>query len=279
PLEMIPEAINELGLGAARIGCELGEFQRLGISYNDLCDVKKALPQAEFVDAASIFNYIRMVKTPQEVQYIKKACDLALEAWDIMLQQIHIGMHSSEAYRILQLAMFDVGGQGGHISLGLEGDAYSHTFQAGDWLWSDFGTQYKGYGSDLARMAIFGDPTDENKRDFDMIWELLRKLMERIGPGVRCSDLARQTNEDMRKMGLKPLDAQKRVGHGFGVTSDPPSIGLADDTILEPGMVLTPEPRFFIASGQRMHIEEDVVVTEKGCDLLSTGAERLIVLK
>ena len=84
--------------------------------------------------------------------------------------------------------------------------------------------------------------------------------------------------EDMVRLGLPPLDANKRVGHGFGVASDPPSISLVDETVLEPGMILTPEPRFMSASGQRIHIEEDVVVTESGGELLSRGAEVLSII-
>jgi Xaa-Pro aminopeptidase len=153
-----------------------------------------------------------------------------------------------------------------------------HTYAKGDWLWSDFGTAYEGYRSDLARMAVFGKPSDEQRREFDRIWELTRRLIDRVGPGVRCSELARMHSDDMVKMGLPPLEGSKRVGHGFGVTSDPPSIGLADDTVLEPGMILTPEPRYFIPSGQRMHLEEDVVVTAGGHEMLSAGAEHLGVI-
>ncbi len=276
PLELVPDTFKELGLDRARIGCETGEFQRLGISYSDFEAIRRALPGASIVDASPIHNHLRMVKAPWEVERIREACTMATRAWTTALGRLRPGMDVAQVRIIIARAMLDVGGEGGHIDLGLEGHGFVHTYRSGDWLWSDFGTEHEGYRSDLARMAVFGPPSDEQKREFERIWDLTNRLIQRIGPGVRCSDLARQHSEDMVRLGLPPLEGSKRVGHGFGVTSDPPSIGLADDTVLEPGMVLTPEPRYFIASGQRMHLEEDVVVTANGCELLSTGAERLI---
>lgn len=279
PLEFVPETLRELGLDRSRIGCEIGEFQRLGISYMDFEKIRRDLPAATIVDASAIYNHLRMVKAPWEVDRIRKACGMATQAWTTMLGHLRPGMDVGQVRIAFSRAMLDVGGEGGHIDLGLEGHGFVHTYRRGDWLWSDFGTEYEGYRSDLARMAVFGPPSDEQKREFDRIWDLTNRLIQRIGPGVKCSDLARQHSEDMVRMGLPPLEGSKRVGHGFGVTSDPPSIGLADDTVLEPGMVLTPEPRYFIPSGQRMHLEEDVVVTATGCDLLSAGAEDLISIR
>jgi Xaa-Pro aminopeptidase len=278
PLEIIPAALRELGLARAKLGCEIGEFQRLGISYNDFLAVQRALPTMSIVDASPVFNHIRMVKSPWEVARIRTACGLATTAWTKTLARLEPGMDVPRVQRIFEGEMLDTGGQIGHFDLGLEGHAFRHTYRRGDWLWSDFGVAWEGYRSDLARMAVFGSPTDQQKREFAMIWELTNHLITRIGPGVRCCDLARQTSEDMMRLGLPPLNANKRVGHGFGVASDPPSISLADETVLEPGMVLTPEPRFFSPSGQRIHIEEEVVVTPSGCELLSHGAENLGVI-
>jgi Xaa-Pro aminopeptidase len=276
PLASIPDTFKDRGWANARIGCEIGEFQRLGISYNDFTATQRALPGATFVDASAIFNHIRNVKLPWEIERIRTACAMTLRAWDRALARLEVGMDVPRVHQILATELLNEGGDGGHLELGLEGHGFVHTYAKGDWLWSDFGTEHEGYRSDLARMAVFGPPSDEQKREFDRIWTLTNNLIQRIRPGLTCAELARMTSDDQVKMGLPPLEGSKRVGHGIGVTSDPPSISLADETVLEPGMVLTPEPRFFLKSGQRMHLEEDVVVTATGCELLSTGAERLV---
>jgi Xaa-Pro dipeptidase len=278
PLALVPQVFKDLKLDRATVGCELGEFQRLGLSYNDFMTIQRQLPGMKIADASAIFNQIRAVKAPWEIDRIRTACAMTTRAWGAALPQMRPGMDVSGVKMCVERAILETGGAVGHLEFGLEGHDFVHTYQRGDWLWSDLGINYQGYRSDLARMAVFGTPSDEHRRDFDRIWELLRRLMERIRPGVRCSDLTRQTSDDMVRMGLPPLEAGKRIGHGIGVTSDPPSISLADDTLLEPGMVLTPEPRFFIASGQRMHLEETVVVTDRGCELLSEGADRLVAI-
>jgi Xaa-Pro dipeptidase len=278
PPDLVPTTLKEMGLVQAKLGCEIGEFQRLGISYLEFQAIQHALPGMTVVDASDIFNHIRMVKAPWEINRLRTACGMAQDAWTNLLRRVKPGMDVPQISRAFELAMLDTGGEVGHIELGLEGHAFVHTYERGDWLWSDFGIVYEGYRSDLARMAVFGRPTDQQTREFDLIWRLTNNLIQRIGPGVRCSDLARQTNEDMVRAGLPPLEANKRVGHGYGVASDPPSISLADDTVLESGMVLTPEPRFFSPSGQRIHLEEDVVVTASGCELLSHGAEQLLIV-
>jgi len=278
PLDLVPQLFKDLKLDHATIGCEIGEFQRLGISYNDFIAIQRALPAMRIADASATFNHLRMIKAPWEIDRIRTACDMTVRAWDAALPHLTPGMDVPTIKMHVERAMIEAGGELGHLEFGLEGHDFVHTYRRGDWLWSDLGVNYRGYRSDLARMAVFGPPTVEQRHDFDRILELLRRLMARIRPGIRASDLARSTSQDMVEMGLPPMEAGKRIGHGMGVTSDPPSLNLADDTVLEAGMVLTPEPRFFVPSGQRMHLEETVVVTEHGCDQLSRGAERLVAI-
>lgn len=278
PLELLPKTLAKMGLSNATIGCELGEFQRLGISYNDFLSVKQSMPSAHFVDASNIFNRIRMIKAPWEIERIRKACEITTDAWASVLAQTGIGSDSREVGKLLRIEMLKRDANVGHVTLGLEGAAYQRNYQDGDWLWCDFGAEYQGYHCDIARMAHFGAPTDEEREDFEKIKILTENLIKRIRPGISTSELTRQTNEDMEALGLPPLVGQKRVGHGYGVVPDPPSISLADDTVLEEGMVLTPEPRFFVPSGQRMHLEEMVVVTREGFEQLSFGAYELVTL-
>ena len=82
----------------------------------------------------------------------------------------------------------------------------------------------------------------------------------------------------LRDRGYAPL-GPRRIGHGLGLSAgEPPSLGPMDATILEAGMVVTPEPVFALPSGERVHVEETVIVTATGCEKLTTGAELLSVL-
>ena len=83
----------------------------------------------------------------------------------------------------------------------------------------------------------------------------------------------------MTESGLSGLTERKRIGHGLGLNAgECPSLGLQDHTVLEPGMVLCVEPRFFLPTGEKIHIEDVVVVTADGYEAISTGADDLAVL-
>ncbi|MBI4280335.1 MAG: aminopeptidase P family protein [Armatimonadetes bacterium] len=279
PVELMRDTLGDLGLSEGTIGCELGPNHRLGLPYGEFVTIKEELlPHARFVDGSAVISRLRTIKSPREIEVTREACRITLEAWEDATAVLEPGMTTRRVAEILTTAMIEAGGDlhvTGHVSLLLEGEQ-QHTYVPGERLWCDFGACYRGYHGDIARQAVFGKPTDQQLRDHALIWRITRACIDAIRPGARASDVARACNREMERAGLPPLTGSKRVGHGLGLAvAEPPSLSLADDTILEPGMVLTPEPRYFLPSGERIHIEEDVVVTEDGCDLLTTGAEKL----
>ncbi len=191
------------------------------------------------------------------------------------------GMTNADLKRVLAAALIEAGSDfdiAGHVTMG-NGIHGIEPYAPGQTVWCDFGGTWNGYQADLARRAIFGEPDAAQLAIHRQIHDILMTEIAAIKPGVRASDVARAASDAMSAAGYKPLGGKKRVGHGVGLcAAEAPSLSLADDTILVPGMVLTPEPRFDLPTGERVHIEEVVVVTETGCDLLTTGADRLAVI-
>src|SRR5262249_26534882 len=102
--------------------------------------------------------------------------------------------------------------------------------------------------------------------------------LKRVKPGAKVSDVAAFSNQELVAMGKKPLSPIKRIGHGVGLeATTPPSLNMLDDTVFQPGMTVAVEPRFETEIGG-MLLEETVVVTNSGYQLLSTGADRLGVI-
>ncbi|GAJ00287.1 unnamed protein product, partial [marine sediment metagenome] len=79
PMEMVVAAMKDVGMGEGRIGAELGYEQKLGISLNDFTRLKESLPEAEFVDAADIFWDIRIIKSPEEINRHRRACQITVQ--------------------------------------------------------------------------------------------------------------------------------------------------------------------------------------------------------
>ena len=101
---------------------------------------------------------------------------------------------------------------------------------------------------------------------------------EGLGPGVPVSRIHEIHNREVEKAGYAPTAKDKRIGHGLGIDpTEPPSLSGTDPTILEPGMVVTLEPRFKTEYGTA-HIEEDFVITENGYEMLSGGEGREILV-
>ncbi|HEY8339307.1 MAG TPA: Xaa-Pro peptidase family protein [Egibacteraceae bacterium] len=281
-VEVLNTALQRMGLQAARVGMELGENERLGLPYHDLRSLLRANPALSLADAGPLVQGLRAVKSAYEIDALRAACDLSLKAWNAALARFPVGATNDEITRIVGTELAAAGSDpniAGHVTVG-NGVAGIEPYRPGEVIWCDFGGVVRGYQADLARRAVYGTPTEQHLEVHAQISDVFEAELAAIGPGVRASEVARAVSDRLEALGHPPLGPRKRVGHGLGLgAAEPPSLSLADDTVLQPGMVLTPEPRFTLANGEKVHIEEVVVVTETGCERLTDGATRLHVIE
>ncbi|MCC6176994.1 MAG: aminopeptidase P family protein [Chloroflexi bacterium] len=285
PLELMAEMLKDIGLDrkGARIGCELGTNERLGLPVADLSRLRdEFLPGADFMDAAPILRELKLRKSALELALIRRACAISQLAFERTCQQLQPGVTGRQVAEILTIEMLKLGADLTHPGKINQQYGLDHVYQRGEALWLDYGAIYRGYNADIARRAVFGPPTDEQKRQHDLIYGICTTLIDAVRPGACASDIARICNQQLRASGHPELVGPKRVGHGIGLLpSEPPSLSLADDTVLEPGMVVTPEPRIDLTKTERLHIEEDVVVSAddpSGHEWLSRGGDVLAVI-
>jgi len=151
----------------------------------------------------------------------------------------------------------------------------NRTFQKGDVLYIDGGCNCSGYKMDFARRAVFGQPSARQQSEHDGMWGILDEIIERMKPGVSVRELFEYSQSrlaqhpEWRNYSDHP---SKRIGHGIGLENEPPSISATDDTILEVGMALTPEPKIESVDGL-LNPEEHVVIRPSGCEVLSAGSD------
>ncbi len=296
PVELLKKVCSDLGIYAGRIGAELGREQRLGLPYNDFIKITKELPNAEFIDASDILWELRMMKSEAEIDCIRKACEISSAAFEKCFKKIRPGMTEKEAAKILYDATVEEGGSSVWVvgnsgpynyESGFLPSPGNHTLEKGNLLWLDTGCQYNGYVSDFSRMAAIGDPSDEQKKMYEIVDRITRRCVEAVRPGIIASDLSRLCNIEFEKAGLKEIwgegdcsspqsNRAQRIGHGMGmVTTEPPNIALFDHTELKAGMVITIEPTVVTNYGH-FNIESDVLVTEDGYEVLSVASRELI---
>jgi Xaa-Pro dipeptidase len=241
-------------------------YSSLG-SIGRLADVSNALLQC------------RMMKDARERDCLVRAAEISQAAWMKALQQFFTGMRLADARNILAAELCLAGTDfnfPGHIELRNASRPRAATIEKGEVLWGDFGASYLGYQADISRRAVFGKSTSEQAVAHARAHRLLSQLVDLVRPGKPCHVIVREWLDRFSNIAGGAFPPTGRIGHGLGLSAaEPPSLSLGDVTILEPGMVLTPEPSFFTAAGEFVHLEEMIIVTETGAEFLSDGAQPL----
>ena len=277
----IRTVLEDRGLLNSTIGIELGRETWLGIPYCDFVRLQSDLPNVRFVESGPVIWGCRMIKSEWEIEAQREACAIGGRAWRRCFQELHAGITSAEIQKRIITYYMDEGADldsGPPTALGATGPG--GTFQAGDVLYLDGGCNFEGYRMDFTRRAVFGVPSDRQRREHDGMWEILFKVMDRMTPGTGMPEIFEYSQSllaatDFINYSDHPA---KRIGHGIGLETEPPSINLFDPNVLQVGMTLTPEPKIESTDGL-VNPEEHVVIREHGCEILSTdpGWELFVV--
>lgn len=278
PVEVASELVSAIGSGGGRIGIESSH-----LSADDVDLLRAELPRAELVSADDDLEHLRLIKTPEEIETIRHiggvADDVAARAVaeaSVGDSERDIGNRITELYAAGggdQLTMLVVGS--GERSAEPNAPATGKTIKPGDVIRVDVIGTMNNYYSDVARTAIAGEPSAEQQR----IWTLLRELRDRaidaMRPGALTSEIYRMYAEAMKDAGLPTYHF---LGHGLGVTlHEKPFLSALNDVRLEPGMVMCVEPLCLFEGRFGMQIEDEVLVTDDGCEPITTGGPLLRV--
>jgi Xaa-Pro dipeptidase len=281
PQEMIAGCLKEMGLGEAKLGFELGDDQRLGFPVNYLSRLTEALPKAQIKDGTTVLTQMRLIKSPREIELMRKACDISVKAYDRCLPQLHPGMSRREIADRLYISMIQEGAHPRHpgfLMLNSSTRYDDRRYEKGDRMVADFGACYEGYYGDITRMAIFGQPTADHKKDHQAACDVIELCFDSMQPGSPIAELSRVANRELVKRGYQSVDSPKRIGHGIGMArAEPPSLNEVETELHRPGMILALEPKVR-SDKSAVHLEEDVLITERGPEFLTSGCRDLAVI-
>ena len=239
---------------------------------NDFFLLREQLPKARFVDSGPVTWGCRMIKSEWEIGCSRKACEIGGAAWKRCLEELRPGIAALEIQQRI-LGYYRDGGADlacePPLVLGATGPG--GTFLKGDVLYLDGGCSYMGYRMDFTRRAVFGPPSERQRQEHDGMWDILFKVMDRMKPGVATKEIFAYSQSLLAKTPWRNYsdDPAKRIGHGIGLETEPPSINAFDPHLLQEGMVVTPEPKIESVDGL-VNPEEHVVIRKSGCEILST---------
>ena len=232
-------------------------------------------------------NDLRVIKTEDELVNLRKAAELADFAIEVGCKEISEGKTELEILNAIELAVkekgaaqmsFDTMVLSGLKTASPHGNPGERKIQKGDLILFDLGVVYNGYCSDITRTVAFGEPSAEQREIYETVRKAEEAAVNAVKPGVKAMELDKIARDLITEAGYGEYFTH-RLGHGLGISvHEFPSITGVNEMHLEKGMVFTIEPGIYHPEITGVRIEDDVVVTEDGVEVLTKFTKELIIL-
>lgn len=247
---------------------------------------KAKMPDVELTPAPDLFGDLRMVKSPDEVATIRKACAVADACFGHLTRLVQPGLTEYDLQLELEFYLRRAGAEiafepiviSGERSARPHGKAGEKPLERGDFVTMDFGARVDGYNSDLTRTIVVGEATDRHREVYGQVLLAQRAALDAMRPGVRAADVDALARRVLDEKGLASYFGHG-LGHGLGrLVHDGGRMNATSEDVLAPGQVWTVEPGVYIPGFGGVRIEDDVVVTETGVEVLTSSPRELLVL-
>ncbi|MFO7792433.1 MAG: aminopeptidase P family protein [Candidatus Saliniplasma sp.] len=270
---------------------KLGDMDKVGVNASELTysgykKIKEAT-DAEIVDVSDEIAEARNVKDSKEIERIRKACDIASEVAEEIVEYIEPGIKEYELAAELSYMMkkkgatgdaFDIISSSGPNTAEPHYTAGDRKVQEGEFVLFDFGALYKRYVSDITRTYVVGEIEEKQRKIYETVREAQEAALGMIEAGVKGEDVHNAAAEVINSTEFKGKFTHG-LGHSIGLSvHDGSGLSPSVDITLEPGMVFTVEPGIYLPGYGGVRIEDNVVVKEDGYDLLTSADRELKIV-
>lgn len=274
PVELLAEVLAERGLTRSRIGVEMKY-----LSARDFLRLQTLVPGLDMVDCSDLLEEVRMIKTPEEVEILRRAAHSTDQVIRSTFNGIHAGKTEQEIYTELQVGLLNCGAAPGFNTVAAGKNSCithpqpsSYAVQPGDIVRTDFGGCFHQYLSDIARTCVVSESTSRQQDIYKWLWDVHNRLIDAMTVGRRVSDIYELCRQLYEGAGM-PFD-RPHIGHGIGlIVHETPIINPYTDMELAPNMVLCIEPSHLEPGVGRYHVEDMVLITARGPEILSRSAD------
>jgi len=258
------------------------------VTVAGLASIRKGLGRSVRIQNTSgMVERLRMVKEPDEIKILRKAVLLGASLFDVALRKIWPGATEASIAGEMEHAARKAGAEGmsfdtivasGKRSALPHGRASQAKVPARGFCILDFGVILAGYCSDMTRTLYVGAPDRRSAAMYDAVKEAQLAGIASVQAGVTAEEVDRATRRVLDKAGFGRFFTHS-TGHGVGLEiHEPPRLGDKQPEVLQPGMVITIEPGIYVPGIGGVRIEDMVVVTERGCEVLTPTTKDLIVI-
>ncbi|MEK4081169.1 M24 family metallopeptidase [Solibacillus sp. FSL K6-1126] len=248
--------------------------------------IQERYEQLKFVNIDEKINALRISKDETELEKLRKAAQLADYAIQVGCDAIAEGVTEMEILNTIESAIkakgyamsFDTMVLAGEKAASPHGTPGNRKVKKGDLILFDLGVIYEGYCSDITRTVAFGQPNDEQIEIYNAVRRSNEAAIDAVKPGVRAMDLDKIARDVITDAGYGQYFTH-RLGHGLGISvHEFPSINGANEFVLNEGTVFTIEPGIYKTDVAGVRIEDDVVVTKDGVEILTSFTKELVIL-
>ncbi len=233
-------------------------------------------------------NAMRSRKDESELNLLREAAALADYAIEVARDTITEGMTELELQTAIELALKKKGVEKmsfattvltGTKTASPHGTPGERKIEQGDFVLLDLGVVHKGYCSDITRTLAFGEPSEAQKDIYEAVRRANQAAIDLVKPGVTARELDKASRDVIDEAGYGEYFTH-RLGHGLGISvHEFPSIHGANDFQLDEGMVFTIEPGIYDSSITGVRIEDDVVVTAAGVEVMTKFPKELTIIR
>jgi Xaa-Pro aminopeptidase len=244
--------------------------------YHSLSD--KVASEGTLVPLEAELKNLRAIKDAHELALIRKAIDIASRSFLHAMERINEGTLEGQVALEMEFFMrsheaeglgFDIIVASGKRSALPHGKAGTKRIEKGDFVLVDYGTCYQGYHSDETRTVVLGNPSQEQEKIYRIVKEAHDRALDRVRPGITVQEVDQAAREHIRLSGYGEYFGHS-TGHGVGLAvHEDPGVNSENRDLIQEGMVFTIEPGIYIPDWGGVRIEDMVLVTPNGAEILT----------
>lgn len=265
-------------------------FQKVGfeghlVSYDTYQILNQA--SAQLLSIGNEIEHIREIKTPEEIEKIKVAAKIVDDTYNYLLETVKAGMTEREVKALLESKMLELGADGpsfdtivasGYRGALPHGVASDKVIEQRDMITLDFGAYYRGYCSDITRTFAIGEPDAKLKEIYDIVLKSQIKAINEIKPGMSVEEADALSRDYIDAHGYG-AEFGHSLGHGIGLEiHEGPLLSKNSNGTIEVNNCVTIEPGIYVDGLGGVRIEDDILITENGCEVFTKCTKDLIIL-
>lgn len=289
PMDFVCDILKEIGQTNVTVGVEMDTYYFTAKCFTQL---QIGLPQASFVDATSLVNYVRLIKSNNEIEYIRRASRIVENAMRTGIDAIEEGVRECDVVAKIMHAQIS-----GTVEFGGDYPAIMPLLPSGErtstphLTWTDEKYQsgipvilelagcYNRYHSPLSRTLFIGEPDPKVRYLADVVVEGLNATLDSIKPGITCEEVEAVWRKTIAKSGF---EKESRIGYSMGLNYPPDwgehtaSLRPGDQTILQPNMTFHCIPGIWL-DNYGVELSESFRLTESGIEVFASFPRQLFV--